>query len=313
MPDKPRKRRRIQWPIVVFVTFLHVCAAYAVLEWWRGRYPRALVAVQASLVVFVGLSATAGGHRLFTHRAYEAAAPVHFVFMLGLMLGFTGSAMGWIRTHRTHHKYTDDDLDPHDARKGMFWAHFGWMFVERDPAIAKECARQDTRTLRFWQTHAFIDRLNMPLSAVANLVVPSLILWTLGVEVPFSAVATTTCLRIALGINMASSVNSLAHVPSGVGTRPWTQRIPAYDNLLVSLFTWGEGWHNFHHAYSKDYRASGHDNFLIFWNPAAALIRGLASLGLAWNLRVAVLDAEGRARPGAGDEKKVRYKALFRR
>ena len=70
----------------------------------------------------------------------------------------------------------------------------------------------------------------------------------------------TTWMRLALGLNMAASVNSLAHT---FGSRPYNPYIEARNNFFVSVFTWGEGWHNYHHAYPKDYRASAHDNFIL--------------------------------------------------
>ena len=82
---------------------------------------------------------------------------------------------------------------------------------------------------------------------------------------------------------MAASVNSLAHT---FGSKPYLKDIEARNNFLVSVFTWGEGWHNYHHAYPKDFRANGEDNFLRYWNPAHAFILLMAYLGLAYNLKV---------------------------
>lgn len=81
----------------------------------------------------------------------------------------------------------------------------------------------------------------------------------------------TTWMRLALGLNMAASVNSLAHT---FGERPDNPNIEARNNLFVSIFTWGEGWHNYHHAFPKDYRASSQNNFFVYWNPTAAFILG---------------------------------------
>lgn len=272
------------WHKVLFLAIVH--AGAAVGAWRFASADPTLRLVQSALLVFVGLSATAGGHRLFTHQCYEAAPPVHAIFALGLMMGFTGSAFGWIRTHRTHHQYTDGDLDPHDARKGMWHSHFGWMLRAPSAEIKEACALQDNHTLRFHGVHAFIDRNDSILSLGTNALVPYVLLRALGAAtISAPDVLALTCLRVAIGMNMAACVNSFAHVPSVIGTRPYSTRLPAYDNLLVSVFTWGEGWHNYHHTHSKDYRASGHDNWLLFWNPAHALIEGLALLGLAFNLK----------------------------
>lgn len=291
----------------VLATF-HLGAFYTL--WNLSSFDATLTRIQFCLLVFVGLSATAGGHRLFTHNAYEAVPVVHFVFMLGLIMGGTGSAIGWIATHRTHHQYTDTDLDPHDARNGLFYSHFGWIITPRSEGIIEACSKQDPTTLRFFSSHKFVDKYYSVMSMTLNAFLPWLLFRIMTGNSPaLVSVLLTSCLRMVIGVNMAASVNSLAHIPAGIGTQPYMTTLPAYDNLLVALFTWGEGWHNYHHAYSKDYRASGHDNFLFFWNPAAALIRTLAALGLAYNCKVV---ADDKANVDV-TIKNVGYQVLFKR
>ena len=194
---------RILWDQVIILAALHCFAAYGVQQWWAGRYSLSLVATQCALLVFSGLSATAGGHRLFTHVAYEAAAAVHGVFMVGLLLGFTGSAFSWIYTHRTHHQYTDTDLDPHDARKGLWWSHFGWFVVPSVPAIERARALQNTRTLRFWRVHWVLDRFHTILAVTTNAVSP----WMLCPDQGGWDLFLTTCVRVAITVNMAASAS----------------------------------------------------------------------------------------------------------
>ena len=216
------------WHKATFLLVLHLCGVYGVVQWCLGTYDPTLVRVQCALMVFVGLSATAGGHRLFTHQAYEAVAPVHFVFLLGLVLGFTGSAFGWIRTHRTHHQYTDTDLDPHDARKGLWWSHFGWMLAPRTKAIQTACALQDTHTLRFWHVHWVVDKFYTLLALLANVCLPSLALSAVGVHhLPADHLFVTTAIRVLVGRHSAACVNSLAHLPTVLGTQPWAPTVPS--------------------------------------------------------------------------------------
>ena len=278
--------QKIVFSTLLFLILIHVLGFYGLYNIiTNSAYNNTLIYVQFLLLIFVGLSATAGGHRLFTHQSYEAVLPVHFIFMIGLGLGCTGSAFGWIRTHRTHHQYTDTDLDPHDARKGFWWSHFGWTIYTIKPDVQKARYLQNTKTLRFWKIHYIIDEYYTLFALLLNTCIPVFIMKCFNISnISYDQYLFTTVTRIMIGVNMAASVNSFAHVESIIGTKPWSKKCTAFDNLLISLFTWGEGWHNWHHYRSSDWRASGYRNHFIYFNPAAILIRTLAMFGLAYNL-----------------------------
>ena len=235
-------------------------------------------------MVCVGISATAGFHRMLTHNAYEGRMALHIFYYVFGAIGLTGSPIGWIRTHRTHHQYAEQDLDPHDTQRGFFFSHFGWMMLKLPAKVAEAEALQDETTLKYYEAVKVYHTWYNVIGVVLTIVIPSLFYGKKRFKANYKAVLYTTIIRNMIGLNSAAMVNSLAHK---LGTRPNETRISAYNNGIVSWCSWGEGWHNYHHKFSKDYRASGHSNFLLYWNPSHAFILLCAKFGLAYNLKVA--------------------------
>ena len=245
-----------------------------------------ILLIQLILLIYVGISATSGSHRLFTHNTYEATFFLRIFYLLGGILGGTGSPIGWIKSHRTHHQYTDTDLDPHNSKRGFWYSHFGWTFTQLSDEIELLRNNQNINTLLNLNLHKFIDKNYKILFVLLNILLPNILFYIKNKKMNkkiFHKINMTSLTRIIIGLNMAASVNSIAHK---FGTRPHNKNISAFNNLLVSLFTWGEGWHNYHHAYPKDYRASNHKNFILFWNPAHLFILLMAYFKQAYNLKV---------------------------
>ena len=91
-------------------------------------------------ISLTGLGITAGYHRLFAHRAYEAKPLLKYILLIFGTGSFQGSAQWWARGHRAHHRYTDTDLDPYSAHKGIFYAHIGWLLIK--PSTKTRCCRR---------------------------------------------------------------------------------------------------------------------------------------------------------------------------
>ncbi|KAG7193464.1 uncharacterized protein KQ657_000883 [Scheffersomyces spartinae] len=227
------------------------------------------------LYVFSGISITAGYHRLWAHKAYDAALPVRLFFAFFGAGAVEGSIKWWGHSHRIHHRYTDTHRDPYDARRGFWYSHMGWMLQIANP---KYKARADISDL----TSDWIIRVQhrhyllfMVLSAV---VFPTVVaglgwgdwwggfIWG-GLVKAFVIQQATFC------------VNSLAH---WIGTQPFDDRRTPRDHALTALVTFGEGYHNFHHEFPSDYR-----NALKWYqyDPTKVTIWALSKLGLAYNLR----------------------------
>ena len=97
-----------------------------------------MVAMTIGIWLFYGLGVTAGSHRLWAHKCYDAKLPLRVFLMLMNSGMFQGPIFSWSRDHRLHHKFSDTDLDPHDITKGFFYSHVGWLLKNKSPELFKE-------------------------------------------------------------------------------------------------------------------------------------------------------------------------------
>lgn len=197
------------------------------------------------------VSITAGSHRLWAHKSYDATKPMQFLLMLGTCISNQGSIFGWAQDHRLHHRHTDTDKDPHNAERGFFYSHIGWLLLEEPQSVTEARKRVSVKdllhsTLVMFQHHHYL-KLALP----ACFLLPAMLglLWNDG----WGAFWIAGFLRYVLSLHATWLVNSAAHA---WGTRPYLPFILSSQNWLVSIFAVGEGWHNYHHAYPFDYSAS---------------------------------------------------------
>ena len=231
--------------------------------------------VFGAFMVWTGMSITAGYHRLLAHRAYKAHPIVKNFLLLGSTLAVQGSAFDWVSGHRTHHRYVDDRLDdPYSAKRGFWFSHIGWMLrnypsgkfdYKNIPDLTKD------RTLQIQHKYYGLWVVAMNVGMVAA------IGWLLG-DV-WGTLVIAGLLRLVLTHHFTFFINSLCHM---FGTRPYTDTNSARDNFFLAIFTWGEGYHNYHHFFQYDYR-----NGVKWWqyDPTKWLIVGLSKLGLTTDLR----------------------------
>ncbi len=227
------------------------------------------------LLVLSGLSITAGYHRLWSHRTYRAAWPLRVFLAVFGTFSLQNSILIWAARHRIHHRYVDDvERDPHSIKTGFWHAHIGWMVrhwptsqvdfsqvrdLERDPVV-------------MWQ-----HRHYWSLVWLFNLGVPVALGFLAGDVVGMVLLA--GAFRLAFSQHCTFFINSLAHT---WGKRTYSDANTARDNGVIALLTWGEGYHNFHHAFQTDYR-----NGLRWWHfdPGKWLIAVCSWLGLASELK----------------------------
>ncbi|MDF1752229.1 MAG: fatty acid desaturase [Verrucomicrobiales bacterium] len=228
-------------------------------------------------VVATGMSITLGYHRLFSHLSFKASWPVRLFTLIFGACAFENSALKWVSDHRLHHKHTDHDEDPYDIRKGFIWAHIGWILFRQDPTPPMDNVtdlRKDK--LVMWQY-----RWDKVIALVAGLLVPSILgyLWQGSWVGALGGFLISGVLRIFVVQQSTFFINSLCHT---VGRRPYCSNSSARDSFLMSLFTFGEGYHNYHHEFQHDYR-----NGVKPWNfdPTKWAIWTLEKLGLAKDLR----------------------------
>lgn len=226
---------------------------------------------------FCNLSITAGYHRLWSHKTYNAHPLLRFIFALGGAFALQNSALHWSSDHRVHHRHVDNnDKDPYSAKRGFWFSHIGWMLRHYKPATYDDysnCRDLQKDTILMWQHKHYIA-----LSLLMNLGVP--VLLGLIYNDIIGMLLMVGAVRLVLSHHTTFFINSLAHI---WGTQPYTEKNTARDNGFLAIFTFGEGYHNYHHLFENDYR-----NGIYWWqyDPTKWFIKTCSWLKLADKLRI---------------------------
>ena len=265
--------RHNRWPSIIFLfgvsgVTLVGCPVYL---FFHGIQP-------ASVLLFFGMSVgtvlaiTAGYHRLYAHKTYQANLLYQF-FMLALgAAAFQQSALKWASLHRTHHQYTDTERDPYNIKRGFFYAHMGWiLFYLRsvDYSNVKDLAEHKLlmHQHRHFQGWAMIFGIAVPL-----------LIGGMSGQI-FEAALFGVVARLFLVFQVVFFINSFAH---SFGTETYGAGVSARDNWLGAILTGGEGYHSFHHRFPNDYRNGVR---WYHWDPSKWLIWISGRLGWAWALK----------------------------
>lgn len=253
--------------LLVFVGF-HVGAVAALFFFsWKALVVTALL-YWTTLSFGIGM----GYHRLHTHRAYWVPKPLEYFLAVMGTLTLEGGPIFWVGVHRIHHQNSDKEGDPHSPRDGAFWAHAGWMIfgenLNNKTALMSKYAPDLSRDpfYRWLTTYHWVPLVALGLG-----------LWAWG---GFTLVLWGIFLRVTLGLHATWAVNSLTHM---FGSRRFKTRDDSRNNLLVALFTFGEGWHNNHHALPTSAR---HGMAWYEIDVTWMQIRFLEILGIARNVKV---------------------------
>ncbi|KAL1407987.1 stearoyl-CoA 9-desaturase [Vanrija albida] len=223
---------------------------------------------------FTGLGITAGYHRLWSHRSYNASVPVQVLLALAGAGSVQGSIKWWCRGHRAHHRYTDTKLDPYSANEGFFSSHIGWIIFKPRGQIGASDISDLTRNWIVKYQHKYYG----PVALFMAFGLPSLIAG-LGWGDYLGGFLFAGCARLVFVHHSTFAVNSFAHM---FGEHTYDNKHSPRDNFLTSLVTFGEGYHNFHHQFPMDFRNA------IKWyqyDPTKWLISAFSSLGLASHLK----------------------------
>ena len=244
-------------------------AVYASIGWTE-------VNVAIALFFFTGMSITAGYHRLWSHKNYEAHPVVRVILAIGGAMAVQNSILHWSSDHRVHHRHVDvNDADPYSAKRGFWFSHMGWMLREYQAHRYDDysnCKDLQKDKVVMWQHNYYV-----PIILVANFGITGFLGWLNGDIIGMILVAGVA--RLVAVHHVTFFINSLAHI---WGSRPYTDTNTARDNGVIALFTFGEGYHNYHHIFEYDYR-----NGIRWWqyDPTKWLIKGLSYLGLTKKLR----------------------------
>ncbi len=265
--------RKICWPVLLYLLGYHAFLAVALPIYLINHSPSwGIIGWTLGLTFISGLAITAGYHRLFSHSAYKAHPIVEAVLVFFGSLATQGSVLRWANDHRLHHAFVDTDKDPYSVKKGLFHAHMLWMFFRSDaidPKVVADLKR--SKLLVFQDKHYVFCMLS------SNILAFLFAGWWLGDYL--GAFLFVWWVRMFLLHHTTWCINSLAHY---CGTQFYSKEHSAVDNYLISLLTYGEGYHNYHHTFAQDYRNG--INWYHF-DPAKWLIWTLHKLGLATGLK----------------------------
>ena len=231
--------------------------------------------VFALLMGFCGMSITAGYHRLWSHKAYKAHPLLRVIFALGGACALQNDILTWASEHRRHHQFVDNnDHDPYSASRGFWFSHIGWILRNyksgaEDYSNVKDLMKDP---IVVWQKKHYLTLLlvmNIGLPAFLGLVHGDII----------AGLLLGGLLRLVLSQHVTYLINSIAHM---WGQQPYSENNSARDNPILAFFTYGEGYHNYHHTFQWDYR-----NGIQWWHfdPTKWVISLLSFAGLTRELK----------------------------
>ena len=283
-PCTNETRDRIITGAITVIPFL--CLGVVAWQLWSSLLGWSDIAVFAIMYVLTGLGITVGFHRLFTHRAFKTSPVLRGMLAALGSVAIEGPVISWVADHRKHHAFSDRPGDPHSphvdhgvgwrgALRGLAHAHLGWLFFHTtrgrrsryapdllaDPVVAFV-----DRTFIFWALGGFVASFGLGF-LIGGSVATGLtgLLWGGAV-------------RLLVLHHATYSINSLCHF---FGRRRFKTPDESRNLAWLSLFTFGEAWHNNHHAFPTSAR---HGLKPWEFDPSAMVIWALEKLGLAWDV-----------------------------
>ncbi|XP_017102661.3 acyl-CoA Delta-9 desaturase-like [Drosophila bipectinata] len=283
------------WRNIILFSMVHLAALYGgYLIFAKAQFFTIIFA--ASLYSCGMLGVTAGAHRLWSHRSYKAKWPMRLILTIFNTIAFQDSIYHWVRDHRMHHKYSETDADPHNTSRGFFYSHIGWLLCKKHTEVTLKGKALNLSDLRkdplvmFQHKHYYIL---MPLACFIMPTVIPMLCWNESLE---CSLFVATLFRWCLQLNMTWLVNSAAHK---FGGRPYDKTMNPSQNAYVSVMTFGEGWHNFHHVFPWDYRTSELGNFTM--SLGTIFIDLFAILGWAYDRKSVTSDMIQKRSKRTGD------------
>ncbi|EFN88658.1 acyl-CoA Delta(11) desaturase [Harpegnathos saltator] len=281
--EKPRNdyKWKIVWENLLSFIYIHLAGLYGMylMLFLHVKYLTILWYAVCTLFIMIGI--TAGAHRLWSHRSYKAKWPMRLILMLLQSAAYQNTIYRWARDHRVHHKYTDTDADPHNANRGLFFSHIGWLLIRKHPEVKAKGEMIDCTDLAQDPFVAFQRKWYKWLMPTFGFILPTLIPYWFWNET-LSCAWHISFARYCTNLNSTWMVNSFAH--SYVwGTRPYDKSMRPADNFSLAMLTFGEGWHNYHHVFPWDYRSGGLGKGI---NITSMFIHFFAFFGLAYDMKI---------------------------
>jgi stearoyl-CoA desaturase (Delta-9 desaturase) len=267
-----QRNYKLWLPTTIGIVGYHIALAIITPLYFYHYSPSTGVIISAIILyILTGISITAGYHRYFSHKTYKAHPTIEaFLLFFGTMAA-QGSALWWSHGHRLHHKYVDTELDPYSIKKGFWHAHILWLFEDQPidhPEMIEDLLKK--------KIVVFQDKYFYPLFLLFNVGI------TLLVGYWFTDMA--GAFVIAFGLRLFALqhttffINSLSHT---WGSKLYSRENSAVDNFILSVLTFGEGYHNYHHTFATDYR---NGTKWYHFDPSKWFLWTLHKVGLAKNL-----------------------------
>ncbi|MEX0268096.1 acyl-CoA desaturase [Leptolyngbyaceae cyanobacterium UHCC 1019] len=266
--NKPLK---LDLPVVLFMVIVHGGALFALLP---SNFSWAAVGIAVFLHwVTGGLGITLGFHRLITHRSFQTPKLIEYFLVLCGTLSCQGGVTEWVGMHRFHHLHSDQDQDPHDSKRGFWWSHMGWMLFD---IPMRDQVPRFTKDINDDPVYQFFNKYFIPLQIALAGVLYAIGGW------PF--VVWGVFVRLIAVFHCTWLVNSATHM---FGYQSHESNDNSRNCWWVALLTYGEGWHNNHHAYQHSARHG-----LQWWeiDMTWMTIQFLQALGLASKVKLASKD-----------------------
>ena len=255
---------KLEWPTISFFFLIHVLGIVALQQFSWSAF---------LMLIFLGwvtgcLGLTLGYHRLLSHRSFSVPKWLERVFATCGALSAEYGPIQWVGLHRQHHKFSDQELDPHNINRGFWWAHIGWMLYH---VPGEKRVRRYTADLRKDPYYRWLDKYFLLLQIPLGIVLFYLggwhwVLW----GIP---------LRMVVVYHLTWCINSVVHT---WGTQPFESNDNSRNNRIMGWLAFGEGWHNNHHAYPTSAKHGLQGQFDLTWY----IIVVLRALRLATNVRV---------------------------
>ncbi len=268
-----KRKSNINWSTLIFLVGYHILLVILLPVYLYFYTPSwTLMLSSAALLYISGLSITGGYHRLFSHNTYKTTGIIEVIYLFFATMATQGGALRWSHDHRIHHAHIDKDEDPYTVKRGFFHAHMLWMFKNQNP-IKEKIVSDLIRNKALMFQHKYYEILMV----ITNVIGTVFIGWLSNDY--FGGFVFGWLLRQFLLHHFTWFINSLAHY---WGHQNYSTEHSAVDNYVISLLTFGEGYHNYHHTFAYDYRNG------IRWyhfDPTKWLIWSLNKVGLASDLK----------------------------
>ncbi|CAG9785488.1 unnamed protein product [Diatraea saccharalis] len=287
---------QIVWRNVLGFVYLHAATFYALYLTITGRFKLYTYIFALTFAILAAMGVTAGAHRLWAHQAYKARWPLRLFLCVLQTMAFQNHIYEWVRDHRVHHKFTETDADPHNAKRGFFFSHIGWLMVRKHKDVFEKGSTIDMSDLEKDPIVMFQKKTYLFMMPLLCFIIPAAIPIYFWNEDPWTSWYIAAIWRYTLSLHFTWLVNSAAHI---WGNKPYDKYIGATDNKSVAICAFGEGWHNYHHVFPWDYKAAELGNYST--NLSTGLIDLAAKWGLAYDLKTVSVEMIKKRAARTGD------------